>query len=138
MIKETVNEYRFCDILRKDEYAHWSYGATKALFNYYEQLSEDIGEDIELDPIAIRCEWSEYDSAWEAMETYQPYDMPVIDLEENKDENGDDLDLVEVSDLEEKVAREWLEDRTTVLDVENIDTSVNEYRTIKSILVMQF
>lgn len=123
MIKETVNEYRFTDVLRADEYAGWSYGATKALYDYYEQLSEDIGEDIELDRVAIRCEWTEYDSALDAY----------------KQHYGDDSDLPDDERrTEEEQAREWLDDNTTVLDVENIDTSAGEFRKIASILVMEF
>lgn len=120
MIKETVNDSRFTDVLMSDEYAHWSYGATKALHDYYEQLSEDIGEDIELDRVAIRCDWNEYASALECVKEYNPeYAQNVL-----------------VDD--ETAAREWLEERTQVLDVENIDTSADTYQTIKSILVMQF
>jgi len=130
-IKETVNEYRFTDVLLADEYASWTYGAAKALFDYYEQLSEGLGEDIELDRVAIRCEWTEYNSAWDAMMQYQPDDMPTVD-------NSEGMDLVEIQQASEELAREWLEERTTVLDVENVDTSANEYRIIKSILVMQF
>lgn len=131
MIKETVNESRFIDVLSTDEYASWSYGAIKALFEYYEQMSEDLGEDIELDRVAIRCEWSEYESAWEAMEQYQPEDMPTLD-------NSEGMDLVEIQAEGEKLAREWLEERTIVLNVENVDTQANEYRTIKSIVIKQF
>jgi S-adenosylmethionine synthetase len=138
MIKETVNESHFTNALMSDTYASWSYGATKALYEYYVQLSEDIGEDIEPDRVAIRCEWSEYPTAWEAMKEYQPDDMPVIDLEEYTDEDGTGPDLLEVAELEEKAAREWLEDRTTVLDVENIDFSGGERREIRSILIQQF
>lgn len=124
MIKETVNEYRFSQTLRNDEYASWSYGATKALFDYYEQLSEAIGEDIEFDPVAIRCEWAEYQNALDA-------------FIQHHGEYGDDIPQDEGIRNEEQ-AREWLEDNTTVLDVENVDTNATEYRTIKSILVMQF
>lgn len=118
MIKETVNEYRFTEVLRKDEYASWTYGATKALFGYYEQLSDDLGEDIELDPVAIRCKWNEYANVAEVYDNY------------SEKENSEELTEAEM--------REWLEERTTVLDVENVDTSANEYRIIKSILVSQF
>lgn len=132
MIKETVNEYRFRDVLLADEFASWSYGATKALFDYYEQLSDDIGEDIELDRVAIRCEWTEYDSALEKVKEHTGGDLSCLDidwLDANESENDE---------MVEKKCREWLEERTAVLDVENIDTSANEYRTIKSILIMQF
>lgn len=131
MIKETVNEYHFTSTLLRDEYARWTYGATKALFDYYEQLSEEMEQDIELDPVAIRCDWTEHDSAWDAMLQYQPEDMPTVD-------NSEGMDLIEISVASEQLAREWLEERTTVLDVENIDNAPHEYRTIKSILVMQF
>lgn len=128
-IKETVTQSRFTSVLLADEYASWSYGATKALFDYYEELSEDIGEDIELDPVAIRCEWSEYSSAWEAMEQYQPEDMPTLD-------DSEGMDLVEIQEESEKLAREWLDNRTTILDVENTDFA--NHCTIDSILVAEF
>ena len=136
MIKETVNEYHFTSTLLKDEYARWTYGATKALFDYLEQLSEEMEQDIELDPVAIRCDWTEYDSAWDAMLQYQPEDMPTVDEVTDEDGSGDDLPTI--AEKSETLAREWLEERTTVLDVENIDNAPHEYRTIKSILVMQF
>jgi hypothetical protein len=72
------------------------------------------------------------------MEQYQPWDMPVIDLNEHIDEDGRGLDLVELSELQEKAAREWLEDRTLVLDAENILTSEDRLKTIKSIVIAQF
>lgn len=127
MIKETVNEYRFTDVLLKDEYASWSYGATKALFDYYEQLSDDIGEDIELDPVAIRCEWNEYATILDAVYAYNEDFDTVADT--------DDGDAIE--DVETK-AREWLEERTTVLDVTNVDTSAGTHKKIKSVLVREF
>ena len=34
-----------------------------ALFDHFEQMEEDTGEQIELDVIAICCEFSEYNSA---------------------------------------------------------------------------
>ena len=134
MIKQTVNEYRFMQVLREDEYASWSYGATKALYDYYEQLSEDIGEDIELDHVAIRCEWNEYDTAWDAMLQYQPDDMPTV-------ENSEGMDLVEIQQASEILARKWLEERTTVLDVDNTEYEYTPKSTIEktvtSILVAQ-
>jgi len=54
------------DILLQDDYANWSRVATYALIEYYEALEEDLGESIDLDRVALRCEWSEYKSASEA------------------------------------------------------------------------
>ncbi len=41
-----------------------------ALHEYHAELSEDIGEDIQIDVIAICCEWSEYDSMRAAIDAY--------------------------------------------------------------------
>ena len=38
----------------------FSVGGLKALFEHLEQLSKDIGEQIELDVIAICCDYTEY------------------------------------------------------------------------------
>ena len=54
---------------RKDQFSH---EALCALFEYYDELFEDLGEEIEYDPIAICCEWAEYDSALEAAREYVP------------------------------------------------------------------
>ncbi len=126
----------------KDEYAKWSYGATKALFNYFEELEQEQYADsdtaglvgsltagIELDVVAIRCDWNEYDSAWEAMQQYQPEDMPTI-------ENSEGMSYAEIEEAQQEAAREWLEERTTVLDVENID--LENHCKVHSILVQEF
>jgi hypothetical protein len=54
------------NILLKD----WSYNAALALVEYYESLEEELGESIDLDRVAIRCDWSEYESAVEAAKDY--------------------------------------------------------------------
>jgi hypothetical protein len=72
MIKETVNESHFIDAFKQsDTYKNnFSYHGLKALYEYLEQLSEDIGEDIELDVVAICCDYREYDSALECARDY--------------------------------------------------------------------
>jgi hypothetical protein len=37
----------------------FSYDALRGLFNHLEQLSDDIGQDVELDVIAICCDYTE-------------------------------------------------------------------------------
>jgi hypothetical protein len=44
--------------------------ALEALFDYYEQLSEDTGEPYVLDVVGICCEWCEYDDAADLAEAY--------------------------------------------------------------------
>ena len=70
-MKEYVNESafisRFADIGRSENF---TYGARKALFEYFEALEDDIGEEIEFDPIAICCDWSEYPCISDACDDY--------------------------------------------------------------------
>jgi hypothetical protein len=74
--------------MRPDNFSH---GALCALWTYFEEFESDCGEEIELDVIAICCEWTEYDSALEAAADYSFVG------------NG------------QSQALRWLEDRTTVI-----------------------
>lgn len=80
-----------------------------ALFEYLEKLEDDTGT-IEFDMIGICCDYSEYPTAWEAVEQYQPEDIPVIDMEEH---GG--IDPVELQALQNEKALEWLEEHTEVI-----------------------
>jgi hypothetical protein len=59
--------------LSNDEYASWhkDYQACKAIAEYLEQLAEDTGEAIELDTVAIRCEYSMIESIEDFNEQYE-------------------------------------------------------------------
>lgn len=61
---------------QSDSYSNnMSLEGAKAVQAYYEKLSEELGEDIEFDPIAWCIEWSEFDSIGEAYEQhYGNYD----------------------------------------------------------------
>ncbi len=103
----TLNFSQFIDNWPESRKNQFSYDALRAIFDYYEEYENDTKEKVEFDPIAICCEWSEYVSAWDAMEQYRPDDMPV------EGEAGDDL--VEIQAKNEAAALEWLQDQTTVL-----------------------
>ena len=51
-IKQTVYEYEFCRAFETTRPNNFSYEGLGALYAYLEELSEDTGEDIELDVIA--------------------------------------------------------------------------------------
>jgi hypothetical protein len=59
---ETLTESQVVNALLQDENANWSYKGAKALTEYLFQLEDDLGEQFELDPIAWRCEFTEYES----------------------------------------------------------------------------
>jgi hypothetical protein len=107
---KTIDVYEFANTFeRSDSYKNnFTRPALMALYDYLEDLYEDMGELYEFDMIALCCEYSEYKSAWEAMEQYQPEDMPV------EGEEGDDL--IEIQEKNEAAALEWLQDRTAVIE----------------------
>jgi len=67
---DTVTEHTFIDTMATKDNG-FSYEGSKALYNYLEQLEEDTGIQIEFDPIALRCEYSEYENLNEIIENYQ-------------------------------------------------------------------
>tara|TARA_B100000287_G_scaffold110706_2_gene103062 strand:+ start:215 stop:514 length:300 start_codon:yes stop_codon:yes gene_type:complete len=69
-IKEEVTLSYFMDRFNEVRPKNFSYEGLEALYNYLEQLSEDTGEDIELDVIAICCDYTEYDSLEEVLNDY--------------------------------------------------------------------
>lgn len=99
MIKKYVSFYDFCDSFSDTYKDNFSYHGKRALYDYLEQLSDDMGEDIELDTVALCCEYSEYDTALEA---YKDHHTGTLDIEGDEDE------------MEEQ-AMEWLQDNTQVI-----------------------
>ena len=81
-MKKTISKSEF--IKEFDEHNrgdNFSIQGREALFNYLESLEEDTGSEIELDIIAICCEYSEYDNFEELKKDYDIEDMK--ELEEN-------------------------------------------------------
>jgi len=109
-MKQTIGFNQFCDAFSDTYKNNFSYAGKRALFDYLEDYEDSTDEELELDIVGICCEYTEYESAWDAMEAYEPEDMPV------EGEAGDDLPTIQ--EKNEKAAREWLEERTTVIDVE--------------------
>ena len=46
----------------------WSYEGAEVLVEYLLEYEEDIGSEMELDPVCFNAEFSEYDSAMDFME----------------------------------------------------------------------
>ena len=67
---DTVTRTTFIDTFERLRPNNFSYEGLNALFDFYEELEDETGKQIEFDPIAICCEWSEYDSLDEIKEDY--------------------------------------------------------------------
>ncbi len=65
---------------RGEQFSRWGFDA---LFKYFDEFSEDIGEDIQLDVIALCCEWSEYDSIEKACDQYDNEIQTADDLNDH-------------------------------------------------------
>ena len=67
---ETVNEWRFIDAFMKIRPDNFTRSGLQALYDYFIELEDDMGEQIELDVIAICCEFSQYKDLQEIREAY--------------------------------------------------------------------
>lgn len=74
-----------------DENANWSFEGAKALTEYLECYEEDQGEEIELDLVDIRSNYSEYPSLHHWAEDHYGHKTD-LNKEFNWDENTDDED----------------------------------------------
>jgi hypothetical protein len=65
-MNKTLSTYEAADYLMQDENANWSYPGAFALVEYLEEMEEGCDTAIEMDVVAIRCEYSEYEDleAW--------------------------------------------------------------------------
>jgi len=82
MIKQNVYFSIFCDSFSDTYKNNFTYKGKRALFDYLEQLSEDLGEDIELDTIALCCDYTEYENLEELQSNYS--DIETMEDLENK------------------------------------------------------
>ena len=59
MLKQTLTTNEAAHILLADENASWTYEGANAISEYLEELSDDMGEDVEFCHVAVRCDFSE-------------------------------------------------------------------------------
>ena len=97
-MKDTINKNQFINWFRRsDTYEHnFSYEGLSALFDYLEEMEESTGEELEFDPVALCCEYSEYESLNDLIADYIDSGISW----------GDDVGI------------EYFENRTTVIKIE--------------------
>ena len=82
-MKQSINEYDFLKAFKECRPNNFSRAGLFALYDYLEQYEDDTGEEIELDVIALCCEYAEYDSLQEFQRDYGEKDFKSIeDIEE--------------------------------------------------------
>ena len=95
----TINQYDFIDAFKKmGRENNFSYNGLVPLYEELEMVENDIGQPIELDVIALCCEFKEYD---------------------NLEEFGADYGR-EFSDIDKRF-KYSIEDSTTIIPIEGTD-----------------
>ena len=69
-MKQNVSSSQFVDAIVGDDYNNMSYEGANALFEYLEDYEDGIGEEIEFDSVAIRCDWAEYENLEAVLSEY--------------------------------------------------------------------
>ena len=90
-MKQSVNMYDFERAFKNFERDNFSYDGLMALFEYLEEYEEDTGEEVELDVIALCCDYMEYDSL---NEYNRDYDTKYSEI----DAIQDDTTLIKIDD----------------------------------------
>lgn len=106
-MKKTIDFYdfneAFIDYRRTDNF---SYAGRKALFEYLEEYEQDIGEEIELDVIALCCEYSEFNSLANFNENYPD----ILDTDTCNLKNLDKYDI--------EICLDVIREHTTVIVID--------------------
>lgn len=100
-MKTTVNFSQFCDAFSEQYKNNFTYDGKRALFDYLEQYEEDTGDEVELDPIALCCEYTQYDDLEDFNASYNGL--------KGDDNNEANENWYSMKDLHE---------RTTVIEIE--------------------
>ena len=86
-MKKTLTTYEIAHELMQDENAKWSRAGAFALAEHLQEYEDSVSEEMELDVVAIRCDFSEYASLEEWAESYGLEDDSLDDSCEDRDDN---------------------------------------------------
>ncbi len=79
-MKTTVSLWEFQDAFTDmNRESNFSYEGQKALFEYLENYEEETDEEIELDVIALCCEFTEYENFEEYQKEYNDNGVDCMD-----------------------------------------------------------
>ena len=118
-MKQSINSYDFHRAFEQLRPDNFSYDGLNALYDYLEQLEDDMGEEIELDVIAICCDYSE-----------MSYDEIISEYiyQEVSSETGEVIIFDHIAyddcpfqdeDGKKEYILEWLQERTQVITVDD-------------------
>lgn len=116
-MKQSIGFCQFTDAFRNmGRGEQFTYSGLQALFNYLEEIEEETGEEIELDVIALCCEYSEYANVAEFVSAYDDsYIVWETEPEEADEEEG--TEAVE-GEIDYEATLDKIREETTVIDVD--------------------
>lgn len=79
---QNVGFSQFCDSFSDSYKDNFSFAGKRALYDYLEEYEREAGEDIELDAIALCCDYTEYKDMTELQQDY-PEIESMSDLQDN-------------------------------------------------------
>ena len=74
-----MNEFDFKNEFKKIRPDNFSYDGLDVLYYHLIQFEEDTGEELEFDPIAYCCEFSEYENFKEVKQDYDVEDLEHLE-----------------------------------------------------------
>jgi hypothetical protein len=108
-MKTTLSTTQAAQMLADDENSSFSIAGAFALVEYLEQMEDDCGEAIEFDAVAIRCDYSEYESLQDWAHDY--FSNAWQELGFNEEEEIDD-------DAFDSAIRDYIQDRGQLIEFE--------------------
>ena len=78
-MKQTMNEFDFKNEFKKIRPDNFSYDGLTALYDYLIQYEEDCDTELEFDPIAYCCEYTEFDSFEDVKKNYEVEDLEHLE-----------------------------------------------------------
>lgn len=110
-MKMTLSTDQAISMLLQDQYAAWTYAGARALVEYLNDLDDQFGTETEFDRVAIRCDFSEWESLGEWAEDY------FADIAQFVDESnlGEVPDGFRWQDYDQQI-RAYIEDNGTLIE----------------------
>jgi len=76
-MKTTITNSAFIDAFQSIRPDNFSYNGLNALFDYLEEYEDSTGEEIDLDVIALCCDYTEYESLEDILKNHTELDCKI-------------------------------------------------------------
>jgi hypothetical protein len=78
-MKQTMNEFDFKNEFKKIRPENFSYDGLTVLYDHLTQYEQDTDQELEFDPIAYCCEYTEFDSFEDVKKNYDVEDLEHLE-----------------------------------------------------------